>query len=57
MKDFLRQLKAMTWRKSILCAVILFVVYAVLCAFESLPLFFTGIGILIAYAALTAVLL
>ena len=49
MKEFLKQLKAVTWRKSMICAVIVLALYTILATLYNPSLFIFGIVIILAY--------
>ncbi len=49
MKDLFEQLRAIAWRKSVICALAVLVVYTVICAFVNPWLAFAGIAAIIAY--------
>ena len=57
MKDLLERLRAMAWRKSILCAIAVLVVYTVICGIINPMLIPLGVIIIIIYIAAALILL
>lgn len=57
MKDFLEQLKAMTWRKSILCAIAVLTVYTFVCGFFHPALWGIGCVLIVLYIAAALMIL
>ncbi len=57
MREFLKQLKSVTWRKSMICAIVVLAVYTVFCGLYNPTLFFAGIVIIAAYLIATFLVL
>lgn len=57
MKELFKQLRAMTWRKSIICAIIVLVIYTAVCGFIDVKILPIGLVLIIAYIIAALILL